>query len=109
MISEISEESALAEGAEILSRRKVRLEGDAALRKRMRHSMVKEWMFWTGVALCFLNANLGDFSSASSPATLRWLLAVLFILTGMECAARKREAAMLDWIEYQKTHNKPLS
>ncbi|MEZ5386148.1 MAG: hypothetical protein R3F13_11600 [Prosthecobacter sp.] len=97
MPSEVSEENALAEGAEILSHRKERLRIEAGLTKRMGHSMIKEWMFWAGVALCLL------FSSSPPLGVRYWFLPVFLILAGMECAAMKRERALLDWIEYQRT------
>lgn len=103
MRSELSDEAMLVKGNEILDARREREQKEAELKRHMRHSMMKEWMFWMGIALCFLNAYLGDFSSTSTLGLLSWLPAGLFILTGMECAAMKREQALLDWIECQKS------
>ena len=107
MPSELSEEDALAEGAEIISRRKERQEMEARLRKRMGHSMVNEWMFWLGVALSVLYIYSGSLSAALPFDILKWMLPVFLIFSGMESAAMKREQALLDWIEYQKTKDKP--
>lgn len=109
MISELSEEAALVKGAEILDARRELQQKEAELKKRMRHSMMKEWMFWLGVALCFLNSYVGTESIVSPRGLLNWLPAVLFILSGMECAAMKREQALIDWIGHQKSKDKPQS
>jgi hypothetical protein len=101
MPSELSEDDALAEGAEILSRRKERQVIEALLRKRMGRSMVQEWMFWLGIAWCCLNSYLGSLLSTSN-GIVYWLPPVISILAGVEAAAMKREQALLDWIKHQQ-------
>jgi hypothetical protein len=82
-------------------------EMDAEWRKRLDPSILREVMFWAGVLWAVIAILQSVSKSASSQ--LGAFTACLFFIGAHDQVARKRMKALLEWIEYQKTKDKPQS
>jgi hypothetical protein len=79
------------------------------LQRRLNPQVWREVFFWIGM----LWAAIAIFQAFAPPLSSKPHLSVftscMFFIGAHEQLAKKRMKAMLDWIEYQKTTDKPQS
>lgn len=102
----MSDDVILEKGEVILRVRKEQRDMEIKLREAMFRPFTHEWMFWVGLSLVGIDIWLQQIFS--TPARMLSLIpGMLFILSALESASMKRAQALLDWIEYQTSKDKP--